>query len=414
MSEDDRPSFLWGVTSSSVQIEGVHSAADWSRWERDKRVPTSNDGNGFGTNFHDDLALIASLGVTDVRLTLEWARMEPVEGKTDGEAIDRYRDILAHAGAAGLRVWATLHHTSLPGWFSEDTKGFADEHGREYHWMRQVDRCADHFSDLVAGWTPIDDPVGWALRGHGLGSRPPGRRSDTDLGMQQLYEAIEGALEADHLAARHLAAGGATTMAVRGTPTIFRMVDDDRSTLENQAAQQHVRWWAAVLFDSWINMIGNGELVLPDRRAKHEQEWVGDFTVVGLNFDHPIGIDHRGAMRAYPAGAPRSDTGLAPLPEELGVLLQRVGERLDMPLVVAANGVATRNDAWRTELLEETLAVVEQARGDGIDLVGYFYDTAIDGYEWRAGFGTERGLIGRDRNLKPSAELYRDHIAGHR
>ena len=72
--------FMWGVTSSSVQSEGVHPAADWSHWERDKTAPESSDGNGFATNFHDDLALIASLGVTDVRLTIEWARVEPVEG----------------------------------------------------------------------------------------------------------------------------------------------------------------------------------------------------------------------------------------------------------------------------------------------------------------------------------------------
>jgi len=403
--------FMWGVTSSSVQIEGVHPAADWSRWERDKRAPVSNDGNGFATNFHDDLALIAGLGVTDVRLTPEWARIEPVEGKTDGEALDRYRDVFAQAETVGLRPWATLVHTSLPGWFSEDSKGFADDRGREYHWMRHVDRCAEHFGDVVHGWTPIDDPVGWALRGHGLGSRPPGRRSDTDVGMQELSHAMHGALVADHLAARHLRAGGATTMAVRGTPTIFRVVDDERSNLEVAAAQTHVRWWAAVLFDSWINMVANGELVLPDRRPEHDQQWVEDFALVGFAYDHPIGIDHRGRMRPYPPGAMAADTGFVPLPEELGVLLHRMAERIELPLVVAANGVSTTNDAWRTELLEETLRVVDDVRADGIDLVGYFHDTAIDGYEWRAGFATNRGLIDRDRRVKSSGEFYREHIA---
>lgn len=399
---------MWGVTSSSVQTEGVHPAADWSRWERDKAAPDSSDGNGFTTNFQDDLALIASLGVTDVRLTVEWARIEPTEGKVHNEALDRYADVVEHALAVGLKPWLTLHHTTLPGWFSEDANGFVDERGREYLWMRHVDRCAERFGDLAAGWTPIDDPVGWAIRGYGLASRPPGRRSDTELGMLGLYEAIEGALLADHLAARHLRSGGATTMAVRGTPTIFGAVDDRRSTREAEAAQQHVRWWAAVLFDSWINMCGNGEMVLPDRRPQHDIEWVNDFDIVGLGFDHPISIDSRGKMRPYPADAPRADSGFAPLPEELGVLLHRMSERLDAPLAVSANGVSTTNDEWRTELLEETINIVSDARGDGVNLVGYFHDTAIDGYEWRAGFETERGLISRDRTIKPSGNLYRD------
>jgi len=403
--------FMWGVTSSSVQSEGVHPAADWSHWERDKTAPESSDGNGFATNFHDDLALIASLGVTDVRLTIEWARVEPVEGKIDGETLERYADVVGHAASLGLRPWLTLHHTSLPGWFSEDSRGFLEERGREYHWMRHVDRCAERFGDLAAGWTPIDDPIGWALRGHGLASRPPGRRSDTDLGMRGLYEAIEGALLADHLAARHLRSGGATTMAVRGTPTIFKAVDDPRSTLEANASQKHVRWWAAVLFDSWVNMVGNGEMALPDRRPHHDNDWVADFDIVGLAFDHPISVDHKGQMRAYPADAPRSDSGFAPLPEELGVQLQRIRERLgDTPLAIAGNGVATTKDEWRTELLDETLSLVDDLRDDGMNLVGYFHDTAIDGYEWRAGFETERGLIRRDRTIKPSGNLYRDRI----
>ena len=408
----EETSFMWGVTASSAQIEGVHPAADWSRWERDKSVPASSDGNGFATNFHDDLALIATLGATDIRLPIEWARIEPEEGKVNSEALDRYRDIVDHARQVGLRPWLTLQHTTLPGWFSEDTKGFLDERGREYHWMRHVDRCAERFADIAAGWTPIEDPVGWAIRGYGLASRPPGRRSNTDLGMLGLYEAAEGALVADHMAARHLRAGGATTMAVRGTPTIFTAVDDERSDLEARAAKTHVRWWAAMLFDSWIRMCGDGELALPERRAQRDVQWVDDFDIIGLSFDHPIAVDRNGKIRPFPAAASRSDVGFSPLPEELGVLLHRMSERLDTPLAIAANGVATTNDDWRAELLDETLDIIIGARDDGMNLVGYFHDTGIDGYEWRAGFETERGLIGRDRTVKASGHLYRDRIVG--
>jgi len=407
---DDAPTFMWGTTCSSVQVEGVHPAADWSRWEQERLAPASRDGNGFATNFHDDLALLAGLGLTDVRLTIEWARIEPVEGKINTEALDRYRDIVEHAAAVGLRPWLTLHNTTLPGWFSEDTKGYLDERGREYHWLRQVDRCAERFSDVAAGWTPIEDPVGWAIRGYGLGSRPPGKRSSSDLGLLALLEAIEGALLADHLAARHLRAGGATTMAVRGTPTIFAAVDDERSELEANAADRHVRWWAAALFDSWIQMAVHGELALPERRSQRDHAWVEDFDLIGLAFDHPIAVDHHGQLRPYPADAARSDAGFTPLPEELGVLLHRLAERIDRPLVIASNGVSTTNDDWRTELLEETLQIVTGARSDGIDLRGYFHDTGVDGYEWRAGFETERGLVSRSRNPKASAELLREFI----
>jgi len=167
--------FRFGATSSSIQTEGGHPAADWSRWEASKRAPESADGNGFATNFHDDLALIASLGITDVRITTEWARIEPVEGKTDAEGLDRYRDVLAHVTALGLRPWVTLVSTSLPGWFSDDGGSFGDERARGYHWMRHVDRCAEAFGEYAAGFTPIDDPVGWAIRGYPPVICAPGR-----------------------------------------------------------------------------------------------------------------------------------------------------------------------------------------------------------------------------------------------
>lgn len=410
-NENPTPDFRWGVASSSVQVEGVHPAADWSRWERERRAPRSNDGNGFATNFGDDLALIASLGVTDVRLTIEWARIEPVEGKVDSSELDRYGDIVAHARSVGLLPWVTLHHTSLPGWFSEDGRAFADERGREYHWLRHVDRCAERLGDIVEGWTPIDDPIGWALRGYGIGNRPPGRTRDSDVATTVLYEAIEGAVLADHLAARFLRAGDAKTMAVRGAPTMFTVVDDPQSTMEADAARTHIRWWAGLLFDSWINTIGNGELVLPDRAPQHNTEWVDDFDLVGLAFDHPIGVDRAGNFGPYPPDARRGDNGFAPLPEELGVQLHRIAERLpDDQLVIAANGLATRHDEWRLEVLDATLDVVDQLVADGINLVGYFHDTAIDGYEWRAGFDTERGLISRDRTIKASGEHFAERI----
>jgi hypothetical protein len=34
----------------------------------------------------------------------------------------------------------------------------------------------------------------------------------------------------------------------------------------------------------------------------------------------------------------------------------------------------------------------------------FFYDTAIDGYEWKMGFESQRGLIDRGRHPKPSLE----------
>jgi beta-glucosidase/6-phospho-beta-glucosidase/beta-galactosidase len=47
-----------------------------------------------------------------------------------------------------------------------------------------------------------------------------------------------------------------------------------------------------------------------------------------------------------------------------------------------------------------------------VPLTGYFHDTGIDGYEWTLGFGAPRGLVGRDRNPKPSGRWFQGFLGG--
>jgi beta-glucosidase len=130
---------------------------------------------------------------------------------------------------------------------------------------------------------------------------------------------------------------------------------------------------------------------------------VGAFDLVGVAFDHPISVDAAGAVGPYPANARLDATGFAPNPAELGDVLRRVAEMSpDTPLVVASNGIATPDDSWREELLRATVDELRSALRDGVDLHGWFHDTGIDGYEWNHGFDAPRGLIDRDRAIKPS------------
>ena len=389
VSETASIDLFWGATMSSLQAEGVAPAADWSRWERDKRVPRSGDGNGLATNHHDDFGILASIGLTHVRLTIEWARLEPEPGRLDQDAFDRYLDLLTSAQNAGLRVIATLLHTTSPGWFADDTLGFRDERRRELEWARHVDRCAERFDHLVDTWVPIDDPVGWALRGFGLGSRPPGRRDP-----EALAEAVEGALLANHVAWDLLRSGSTPVMAVFGMPTIFR---------HGPEAETEQRRWHDLVFGTWISLIRDGELLVPGLTPRERPELAGAFDLVGITHDHPIAIDRTGRVHAYPESDRRSDTGFTPIVNELGELLSYLASELpDRDLVVAGHGVATTDDDWRQQILQDTHELLIDAAAHDVPVRGYLHDTGIDGYEGPYGFATQRGIVGRDRELKES------------
>ena len=125
--------------------------------------------------------------------------------------------------------------------------------------------------------------------------------------------------------------------------------------------------------------------------------------LVGLSHDHPVGVTETGRLASWPASARRSAAGFAPEPAELGEAVHRAIDAVPgRGVVVASHGVPTDDDDWRDTVLDGSLAAVADARASG--LRGYFHDNAVDGYEWALGFGAPRGLIGRDRVVKPSAQ----------
>lgn len=398
MTNDPEP-FRWGVTSSSVSAEGVAATADWSEWERDGSVPRSQDGYGIHADHRDDLAQFAALGCTDWRLTIEWARVEPEQGRIDNDALDRYRDILSSARSAGIRSWLTLQHTTLPGWYHDDEGGHRDATARGRFWARHVDRVAEELDEFADGFVPIDDPVGWAIRGYGLGTRPPGRRDP-----RAMREALEGAVLATHDAVRLLASGNQPVMTVWRADPVHPLPDDDgRIPLE---ARQSARTWDDLLWGSWLGAHANGMLEIEGRAAKETPEFVSGVDLVGLIHDHPIGVGPQGELGAWPAAGRRDADGFVPEPDELAEALHRTHAALpDHRLVVAGHGVASDDEAWHDDVLARGLVHVRDAAND-FGLAGYFHDAGIDGYEWKSGFATHRGLLRRDRSRKPAAATF--------
>ncbi len=136
--------FRRGASLSTVTTLGYADASDVG----------PSVGNGFQTRWSDDLAALRDAAVTDVCITLDWARLQPKPGTIDAGWAEQFEQILRAATAIDLSVWACLHDGSIPKWFDNDG-GFGDGETFAVWWPRWVERAAERFGDLVAGWVPF-------------------------------------------------------------------------------------------------------------------------------------------------------------------------------------------------------------------------------------------------------------------
>jgi beta-glucosidase len=382
--------FLWGTGASSTQCEGAAPASDWWDWERAGRAPISGDGNGFAKRYAEDFALLARLGLVHHRLSIEWARVEPVAGVHDAAAVAHYREVLTAAREAGIQPWVCLHHFTLPRWFAE-RGGFLPDENRTGAWARHVDWTAETFGDLVAGWQPVNETNIYALLGYRGAAFPPGKNDPA---------AWAPATEAIHLATAEAAArlrrSGAPVASIFSLSEVVAQDDEP-------ATHRFVERFDAASWAPWVGLFREGVLRVPGRAPIERPDLAGSFDLVGFSFYSTFGV-RSGKPAVHPPGAPVSPLGYGIWADGLGLVLDRLHRELPgTPLLLAEYGVGTDDDAVRAAYLERGLAVAHAAIARGVPLRGFFHWTAVDNYEWIFGYDVAFGIIDRDRNVRPSA-----------
>src|SRR3990167_3718557 len=94
--------FLWGAATASYQVEGGIENCDWAEAAREGRVPPAGKACDFYNRFEADFDIAQSLGHNCHRFSIEWARIEPEEGKFDEAEIEHYRKVLRALHTRGL------------------------------------------------------------------------------------------------------------------------------------------------------------------------------------------------------------------------------------------------------------------------------------------------------------------------
>ena len=246
----------------------------------------------------EDFALYATLGLTHHRLSIEWARVEPEEGRRDSRrdrALSRRADA---ARDAGVEPWVCLHHFTLPRWFA-DAGGFLVEPNRSDVWARHVDFMAEAFGDLVvrleAGQRAEPLPVrrlpGWRLA---AGQQ---RLDDWALPTETIQLATAEARRASGRPARR---------SRRSTASRPLRLTTTPSTTRGHRRVDGRNW------DTGLGLYRDGVLRVPGREPVERPDLAGSFDLIGFSYYAAIGVRDGQVVHPRTRHCHRSDTASGP------------------------------------------------------------------------------------------------------
>lgn len=408
--------FVWGVATSSHQVEGGNLNNQWAAWEDRGRIK-SKDYAGFACdwwrNAEVDFDLAKSLGVNALRLSVEWSRIEPTEGQWDKSALARYRQMLKALHERGIRPFVTLHHFTNPQWF-EAKRGFANAESVGL-FQRFTQRVLGALGDLCQDWATFNEPNVYVALGYFLGEFPPGKKG----------RVIEAAKVTKNICLAHAAA--------------YRTIHSLQKDANVGWAQHYVvfkprrpesaidRWLCGFIQrrfnDNFAEGIQSGRAPFPlNKFGQTLPEIKGTCDYVGINYYsrlrvgfEPLSLKTLFVEISVPPHKPQGDSGIeVPYGEVYPEGLRQAVEHFasfKKPIYVLENGVPDRKDRIRPWAIESIVQQMHTLLAEGIDLKGYFHWTLADNFEWNEGWHLRFGLFELDpatqiRKARPSAQVY--------
>jgi beta-glucosidase len=434
------PDFVWGVATSSFQIEGAAhvDGKGESIWDRFCRQPGAiadgSNGDVACDHYHrleSDLDLIAGLGVDAYRFSVSWPRVQPDgRGAFNEAGLAFYDRLVDGLIARGIKPYLTLNHWDLPqalqdagGWAQRDTV---------HRFVDYARHVAARLGERVVAITTHNEPWVIAVLGHETGTFAPGIRH-RGTAMQVVHHLLLShglalqALRADGCKARL----GIVLNLSPIRPATDSPEDVAAARLEDGRS---VRWYMDPLFkgeypaDVWQHLGGD----VPHVEAGDLASIATPADFLGLNYYTRGVVSAKGDWSAQTSGKALTDMGWEVVPEGLTELLTRMHRDWTLPpLYVMENGAAFQDtlvhapqgdrvhDVERTDYIASHIAAVGDAMAQGVSMAGYMVWSLMDNFEWASGYAKRFGIVHVDydtlvRTPKDSYLWYRDFLQAQR
>ena len=402
--------FMIGAATAAHQVEGNNMHSDY--WAQEQLPHTSfAEPSGIACDhynrYEEDIRLLADAGLNAYRFSVEWARIEPEEGKFDENEIEHYRKVIACCRENGVEPIVTLMHFTSPVWLIR--KGGWEAESTVEDFRRYAAYVAEKLgSELKYVCTINEANMGLQLaaiaKRFRLMAEQAAKSAKSAEGSVQVGMNFEKMMENMKYAAMENA-------GVFGTPQpqVFvssRTPEGDALVLRaHRAAKEAVKALypeikvGITLSLHDLQALPGGEKFAEDaweEEFRHYLPYIQDDDFLGVQNYTRTQYGPQGQLPA-PEGAELTQMDYEFYPEALEHVIRKVREDFKGDLIVTENGVAVSDDSRRVEFIRRALRGVENCISDGIPVKGYCYWSLMDNFEWQKGFSMTFGLIAVDR-----------------
>lgn len=387
--------FLWGTATAAHQVEGNNTHSDF--WVMEHIPDTvfaepSGDAIDHFYRYPEDMALLAELGFNSYRFSVEWARVEPEDGRFSTAALDHYRRMCEACHAHGLKPVVTYHHFTSPRWLI--SQGGWQNMETAAKFARYCQKATQHLGDLIDVVCTINEvniprmaAMIWMAGGPGetfIRQASQALHTTPEQFAPFMFAGTE--LGRDVILAAHHQARAAIKAERPSLPVGLTIAMSDMQAMPGgEAVRNQMRWELQDVF----------------LEAARQDDFIGVQTYTRERYGP------NGALGPE-EGVERTQMGYEFWPKAIGATLRRAHEVAGVPLMVTENGIGTMDDSRRLAYYHTALQYVADCLRDGLDIRGYFAWSAFDNFEWMLGYEPTFGIIAVDRttqqrSVKPSA-----------
>lgn len=385
--------FEWGSATAGHQIEGMNCNSDYWHDEQEKlKANPEAVVSGMACNHYnmvdEDVNLISELGHRVYRMSIEWARIEPEEGRFSKEATEHYIRELELLKSKGIKIFVTLVHFTIPQWFKKI--GWVSDMANLKYFERYLRYIVPLIKDYVDYWNVFNE-----FNLHDNVERKLNFVRYHARGYHIIKEFSDAPVSTSH------------ALVLKYPYRKFDKADNLMAEYKDYTDNEF-----------FFHAMRTGELVHPFTDGGFYPEIKDTVDYWSINTYVRAMID---ARKANLKGDRYNNKKLDLIKSGFYLneiypegMLHNLTRLTDKPVIISENGCSCDDDRWRIIYLTLFLSALEEAIKCGIDVRGYLYWSTMDNYEWGS-FKPRFGLVEVDfetfkRTPRPSAYFYKEII----